>query len=105
MGGKDRTKKTASTRVLFFCKLWEGRGRRITGSVLGFEQENHDLGAGDGIGWAEVARIGGAAQGDSVTVGLVSPGFERMSDHVGEIMRRRDGRNVSAAVFGAHDVV
>jgi hypothetical protein len=28
-----------------------------------------------------------------------------MSDHVGEIMRRRDGRNVSAAVFGAHDVV
>jgi len=55
-------------------------GRRITGSVLGFEQENHDLGAGDGIGWAEVADgRGGTARGDSVTVGLISPRFERMS--------------------------
>ena len=75
MGGKDRTKKTASTRVLFFCKLWEGRGRRITGSVFGSQQENHHLGAGDGIGWAEVAWIGGTARGDSVTIGLVSPRF------------------------------
>jgi len=32
-----------------------GGGRRITGSVFGSQQENHHLGAGDGIVRAEVA--------------------------------------------------
>jgi len=58
-------------------------GRRITPAVPGFQEENHNLGAGDGVVRAKVADgCGGTSRGDSVTIGLVSPRFERMSVHV-----------------------